>query len=188
MSLAFWTGITLLLLGIAVWLQGHRLWLLAAGAGALLGAGLLLRLPGLGGSFVGWLVVAGLALVLGVLGFIFRRFERIVALVIGFIAGGGIALGFLDALGINLGVWDWILALVVAVIAGVLFMRYREWGLIVLASLVGSLLIVRGLTIWILPGLAGAFGTIVALALTALGIYYNLRTAKAGSSAPAAKQ
>mgnify|MGYP001159285196 CR=1 FL=1 len=181
MSLELWTGLLLVLLGIAVLLRGDRLWLLAAGAGALLGAGLELRIPGLANSFVGWLTTAGLAILLGVVGFLFRRFDRIVALVIGFVAGGGIALGLLDALRINLGLWDWILALVAAVVVGVLFMRYREWGMIVLAGLVGSILVVRGLTLWIFPALAGPIGTLLALTLAALGIYYNYRKRKPAS-------
>lgn len=183
MSLEIWTGLLLVLLGVAVLLRGDRLWLLAAGAGALLGAGLELRIPGVANTFVGWLTIAGLAVLLGVVGFIFRRFDRIVALVIGFVAGGGLALGLLDALGINLGFGDWVLALLAAVVAGFLFMRYRAWGMIVLAGLVGALLVVRGLTLWLLPALAGPIGTLLALALAALGIYYNYRKRKPASPA-----
>ncbi len=183
MSLELWTGLLLVLLGVAVLLRGDRLWLLAAGAGALLGAGLELRLPGLANSFVGWLTIAGLAALLGVGGFLFRRFDRIVAFVIGFIAGGGLALGLLDALAIDLGFGDWILALIVAVVVAFLFMRYRAWGMIVLAGLVGALLVVRGLTLWILPALAGPIGTLLALALAALGIYINYRRRKPASPA-----
>ena len=38
-----WTGLLLLLLGVVVWFFGNRLWLMGAGAGALLGIGLLLN-------------------------------------------------------------------------------------------------------------------------------------------------
>jgi hypothetical protein len=170
-----WTGLAALVLGVLVWLAGNRLWLLGAATGALLGIGLLGRFPDLSGGLGGFLLVVGLAIALGVLGFFGRRFAKIIALIIGFIAGGGIALGFLDALGINLGFWDWILAVVVGAAAGLAFRRYSDWGFIVLASLVGSLLVVRGLTLALLPSLAGPLGTVIILALTALGVYYHYR-------------
>jgi hypothetical protein len=175
-SMLIWTGLTLLIIGVLVWLFGNRLWLLAAGAGALLGIGLLRLLPGLADGFMGLLLVGGLAVVLGVLGFIGKGFAKIIAWVIGFIAGGGIVLGFLDALSLNLGwVFEWILALAGGAIGAVLFARFFDWGLILLASLVGSLLVVRGLTLWFLPSLAGPLGTLLILGLTALGIFYHYR-------------
>ena len=180
-----WTGLASLVLGVFVWLFGNRLWLLGAATGALLGLGLLSRFPGLAGSLGGFLLVAGLAIGLGVLGFIGRRFAKMIALIIGFIAGGAIALGLLDALGISLGFWDWILAVIVAAGAALAFRRYSDWGFIVLASLIGSLLAVRGLTMSLLPSLAGPLGTVIAVALTALGVYYHYRqqAAKSGPSA-----
>jgi hypothetical protein len=180
------TGLAALLLGVFVWFFGNRLWLLGAATGALLGIGLLSRFPGLSGGFVGLLIVAGLTIGLGVLGFLGRRFAKIIALVIGFIAGGAIALGFLDALGIAPGFWDWILAVMVGVAAGLALRRYSDWGFIVLAGLVGSLLIVRGLAMAFLPSLDGTLGTVIVLALTALGIYYNYRRQAPKSAPPAA--
>jgi hypothetical protein len=170
-----WTGLVALVLGVIVWLLGNRLWLLGAAAGALLGIGLLTRFPGLAGGLGGFLLVAGLAIALGVLGFIGRRFTKMIALIFGFIAGGGIALGLLDALGLSLGFWDWILAVVVGAAGGLAFRRYADWGFIILASLVGSLLVVRGLTLALLPSLAGTLGTVIVIALTALGVYYHYR-------------
>ena len=70
-----WTGLTLLVLGVIVWLFGDRLWLMAAGAGALLGIGLLRFFPGMADGFTGFLVVVGLAVALGVLGFIGKAFK-----------------------------------------------------------------------------------------------------------------
>jgi hypothetical protein len=84
-------------------------------------------------------------------------------------------LGFIDALALSLGFWDWILALIGGGIGALLFARFFDWGLIILASLVGSLLVVRGLTLWFLPSLAGPVGTVAILALTGLGIYYHYR-------------
>jgi hypothetical protein len=180
-----WTGLTILALGVAVWFLGGRLWLLAAGAGALLGIGLLRLFPALAEGFMGWVVVGGLAVTLGVLGFIFRRFTRIIGWVIGFIAGGGIALGFLDAFGIAPSYVDWILAVVAGVAGALVFVRFFDWGLIILASLIGSLLVVRGLMLWLWPGLAGPIGTLIVLVLTTLGIYYHYRR-RAPTAPPAA--
>jgi hypothetical protein len=180
-----WTGLVSLVLGVVVWLIGNRLWLLGAATGALLGIGLLGRFEGLSGGWGGFLLVVGLAIALGVLGFIGRRFVKIIALVIGFIAGGAIALGILDVLGIGQGAWDWIIAVVVAVAVGLAFRRWSDWGFIILASLVGSLLVVRGLTLALLPSLTGPLGTVIVVALTALGIYYHYRR-EAPKSAPAA--
>jgi hypothetical protein len=181
-----WTGLIALVLGVIVWLLGNRLWLLGAATGALLGLGLLSRFPGLAGGLGGFLLVAGLAIGLGVLGFIGRRFAKMIALIIGFIAGGAIALGLLDALGISLGFWDWIIAVIVGGAAGLALRRYSDWGFIILASLVGSLLVVRGLTMSLLPSLAGPLGTVIVVALTALGVYYHYRqhAPKSGPPAP----
>jgi hypothetical protein len=170
-----WTGLTLLILGVIVWFFGNRLWLMAAGAGALLGIGLLRFFPGMADGFLGFLIVAGLAIVLGVLGFIGKAFAKIIALVIGFIAGGGIAMGFLDIFGVSLGIMDWIIALVGGGIGALLFWRYFDWGLIVLASLVGSMLVVRGAMAALLPALSGPWGGLLILVLTGLGIYYHYR-------------
>jgi hypothetical protein len=170
-----WTGLASLVLGVLVWLFGNRLWLLGAATGALLGIGLLGRLQGLAGGWGGFLLVVGLAIALGVLGFLGKRFAKMIALIIGFIAGGAIALGLLDALGISLGFWDWILAVIVAAGAALAFRRYSDWGFIVLASLIGSLLVVRGATMALLPSLSGPLGAVIIVALTALGVYYHYR-------------
>jgi hypothetical protein len=170
-----WTGLTLLVLGVIVWLFGTRLWLLAAGAGALLGIGLLRLFPGMADGFISLLLVGGLAITLGVLGFIGKAFTKMIALAIGFIAGGGITLGFIDAIGLSLGFWEWILALIGGGIGAMLFARFFDWSLIILASLVGSLLLVRGLTLWLMPSLSGPLGTILILGLTGLGIFYHYR-------------
>ena len=180
-----WTGLTLLAVGVVVWLFGNRLWLLAAGVGALLGISLLRLFPGMADGFGGFLVVAGLAVALGVLGFIGKAFTKIIALVLGFLAGGAVALGFLDALGLSLGFWDWIVAVIAGGIGALLFARFLDWGLIIFAALVGSVLVVRGIGA-LLPGLPGTLNGLAIIALTALGVYYHYRKQAPGSPPSAA--
>jgi hypothetical protein len=170
-----WTSLALLALGVVVWFFGNRLWLMAAGAGALLGVALLRLFPELAAGFGGFLIVAGLAIALGVLGFIGKAFTKMIALAIGFIAGGGVAMGFLDLFGINWGFMDWIIALIGGGIGALLFARFFDWALIILASLVGSMLVIRGAMTALLPALGGPLGGLLVLALTGLGIYYHYR-------------
>lgn len=175
-----WTGLVLLALGVVVWLFGNRLWLLAAGAGALLGMAILRLFPGIADGFAGFLLVAGLAIALGVLGFLGKAFTKTIALIIGFIAGGGIALNFLDTVGVSLGFGGWILALIAGAIGALVFARFLDWGLIIFASLLGSSLIMRGgLALLGLP--AGALYGAIVLGLTALGIFYHYRKIAAKS-------
>lgn len=81
-------GLTLLAVGIVVWLFGNRMWLLGAGAGALLGFGLISLFHGTYDSWLSFIIVAGMAVVFGVLGFIGKAFTKIIAMALGFIAGG----------------------------------------------------------------------------------------------------
>ena len=173
----FMTGVTLLALGIAVWLFGNRMWLLGAGAGALLGYALLRLFPGMADGWLGLVIVGGLAILLGVLAFFGKAFASIIAMVIGFIAGDAIVLGILDSLTLDLGLMGWILGLIGGVIGAILFRNFLNWGLIIFASLLGSLLIVRPLVMWF-PSMAGTLGTVLVVALTAGGIFYHFRRSK----------
>ena len=56
MSTSLWTGLILLALGVCVWLFGNRMWLLGAGAGALLGYGLQRPFPGMADGTLGLLI------------------------------------------------------------------------------------------------------------------------------------
>ncbi len=173
----FMTGVTLLALGIAVWLFGNRMWLLGAGAGALLGFALLRLFPGMADGWLGLVIVGGLAILLGVLAFFGKAFAGIIAMVIGFIAGDAIVLSILDTLALDLGLMGWILGLIGGVVGAILFRKFLNWGLIIFASLLGSLLIVRPLVMWF-PSMAGTLGTLLIVALTAGGIFYHFRKAK----------
>jgi hypothetical protein len=169
------TGLTLLVLGIIVWLFGNRMWLLGAGAGALLGIALVRVFPSLASGWGGFIIVVGLAILFGVLGFIGKAFASIIAMVIGFIAGGAVVMSFLDIFSASLSLWTWILALIGGLIGAGLFARFMDWGLIIFASLLGSMLVVRGAMAAWLPSLTGTIGTVIILALTGLGIYYHAR-------------
>ena len=170
------TGLILLALGIVVWLFGNRMWLLGAGAGALLGAALLNLFPGMADGALGLILVGGLAILFGVLGFFGKAFAKIIAMVIGFIAGGAIMLGFLDLFGATtVGFWAWILAVIGGLIGAGLFARFLDWALIIFASLLGSMLVVRGAMAALFPSLAGTLGTLIVVVLTGLGIFYHYR-------------
>ena len=60
-------------------------------------------------------------------------------------------------------------------IGAVLFARFLDWGLIIFASLLGSMLVVRGAMAAVFPTLDGTLGTVIVVALTALGIFYHYR-------------
>jgi hypothetical protein len=173
-------------LGISVWLFGNRMWLLGAGAGALLGYSLLRLFPSITDGTLGLLIVIGMAILFGVLGFIGKAFAKIIAWVIGFVIGGGLALAFLGLLSATPGILDWILALVAGAIVAAIFGRFLNWGLIIFAALLGSMLIIRGITV-AFPGLLdGTLGTIIVLVLTGVGIFYHYRQSNPKAAPPAA--
>ena len=182
--MSLWTGVILFALGIFVWLFGNRMWLLGAGAGALLGFGLLGLFPSIASGTLGLLIVIGLAILFGVLGFIGKAFAKIIAWIIGFVIGGGVALGFLSMLGV-VGFIDWILALIAAVVVALIFGRFLNWALIIFAALLGSMLIVRGALAAFPSLLDGTLGSLIVVALTAVGIYYHYRQNKPQPAAPA---
>ena len=179
MSPSTTTGLILLALGIIVWLFGNRMWLLGAGAGAILGFGLLGLVPSLSGRWQGFFIVAGMAILFGVLGFIGKAFTKIIAMVLGFIAGGGVVIGFMNLLNMGgVSFWVWILALLGGLIGAGLCSRFVDWGLIIVASLMGSMLVVRGAIEALLPSLNGTYGSLVIVVLTVLGIFYHARQMK----------
>lgn len=169
--------ILMIVIGIAVLIFGRRLAVLGAAVGALLGV-VLLRLfwdaPDLSTML---LVVGGLAL----LGFITAAFARgmidIVILVLGALAGAAITLSFLDLFRIDLGLMNWLLAVAGGVVGLIMIRRARrgskDWGMVILASLIGALLVVRGINI-LLPSLQNTvIATVILVALTAGGIVYQ---------------
>jgi hypothetical protein len=156
-------------IGVAVLVFGGRLAVLGAAVGALLGVVLLHLFPGSSNP----LLELAIPILLAVLGFFGAGFAKgivnIVILVMGALAGAAIVLGFLDLFRINLGLLDWLLAVVGGVVGLIMVRRYKDWAMIILAGLVGGLLVTRGLSIW-LPFLQGALGTLLVLVLAGGGI------------------
>jgi hypothetical protein len=182
--MTLWIGLTVVALGVIVWLFGNRMWLLGAGAGALLGVGLV-NLLNISGDTLILLTVGGMAVLFGVLGFIGKAFAKIIAMVIGFVAGGAVVLGVLDLFTASGGFMAWILALIGGVVGALIFARFLNWALIIFASLLGSMLIVRGLLLGnIFPQIVGVFGSLGVVVLTGLGIFYHYRQNKPKTETP----
>ena len=168
--------ILLIVLGAAVLAFGRRLSVLGAAVGGLLGVVLLRLIPGSGDLLIQFGVVLALALA----GFFAAAFARgiidVVILVLGALAGAAIVLGFLDLFGIELGLMNWLLAVVGGVVGLMLIRRSRrssrDWGMIILAGLIGALLVTRGLVI-LLPSLQGVIGTLIVLVLAGGSIAYQ---------------
>jgi hypothetical protein len=181
--------ILLIAIGVAVLVLGRRLSVLGAAVGALFGV-VLLNLFSLGAElWVQLAIVAGLALV----GFFVAAFAKgiidIVILVLGALAGAVIVLAFLDLFNINQGLLNWLLAIIGGVAGLILIRRFRkgpkDWGMIILASLVGALLVTRGLTI-LFPSLDGTIGTLIVIVLAGASMVVQGGLLGGRSAAPAA--
>ena len=143
---------------------------------ALLGLGLVQLFPALQGGFLPWIIVLGLT-ILGVVGGGFAKgIVEVVIWVIGALAGAAIVLGVYDLFNIDGGLLKWLLVVAGAAVGLVVIRRARrgsqDWGIIILASLVGALLIGRGLGL-LLPSLDGLLKTIIVVALAAIGIVFQ---------------
>lgn len=169
--------ILLIVVGIAVLVFGRRLAVLGAAVGALLGVVLLSVFSGSAELWVQFAVVLGFALV----GFFAAAFARgiidVVILVLGALAGAAIVLMFLDLFKIDQGLLNWLLAVAGGVIGLMVIRRSRrssrDWGMIILASLIGALLIARGIVL-LLPSLeGGAIMTLIIIVLVGGGIVYQ---------------
>ncbi len=169
-------ALTMLVLGIFVWLFGNRMWLLGAAAGALLGFALI-NFLNLSTGWLGFIIVAGLAVLLGVLGFIGKAFTKLIAMVVGFIGGGAVAVAFMGMLSLDLGLFTWLVALVAGLVGAVVLSRFINWGLVIFASLFGSMLFVRG-AMPFLSFITDTIGSIMVVVLTILGIFYHARKMK----------
>lgn len=175
-----------IVIGIAVLVFGKRLPVLGAAVGALLGIGLLSIIPGSSSP----LIMLGVPIGLALLGFFAAGFAKgiieVVILVLGALAGAAIVLAFLNLFHIDLGLTNWLLALVGGV-AGLMLIRSsrkasQDWGLIILAGLVGALLVTRGLTV-LVPSLQDTtISTLLVIVLAGGDIAYQGGMFNRGSS------
>jgi hypothetical protein len=156
-----------------VWLFGNRMWLLGAAAGALLALALTRLVPSLSGGWLELVIVVAFAIILGGLGFIGKAFAKIIAMVLGFIAGGAVVFSLIGLFSTSVSFWTWIAALVGGLIGAGLFSRFIDWGLIIFASLLGSTLAVRGAMEAF--SLSGTIASVAVVVLTVLGIFYHAR-------------
>jgi len=152
------------LVGLLLLVLGRRLyWLFVAGVGFLYG----LKLAPLLMPEQSETVIVIVALVLALVGALVAVVATKVVLgVIGFVAGGGIAVLLLGNLGM-----DRVVALAIYLIAGVigavLLLVLFDWTLIVLSSLAGaSLIVMSAERLLQMPPIAG---TVIVLVLAAIG-------------------
>lgn len=178
-------------LGIAVLLFGNRLSVLGAAVGGLVGVVLLQLFPEATAT-TQLLIVLGLALG----GFLAATFARgiieVVILVIGALAGAAAVLGILNLFNIEQGLLNWLLALIGGVIGLVVIRRSRrgsrDWGMIILADLVGALLVLRGLGL-LFPSLRNTtWSALILVGLVVAGMAFQggfLNRRKAAAAVPA---
>jgi hypothetical protein len=167
-------ALILIVLGALVLLFGKRVFVLAAGVGALLGVAFVNFLPGQQTGVFALLLIFGLAIAGGILGFFIKGLSHILVAIIGFLAGGAITLAILNSLGTNSGLIAFGLAVVGGIIGWVLADRFFDWGLVILAALTGALLVTRGLQFFS-STFAGVVGTISWILLAILGFLYQSR-------------
>lgn len=124
-----------------------------------------------------------IALVFGIVGALLAIFLQKLAIYVGgFLAGGFILVNLLEILGIQRGPGDNFFLIIVFVIGGivgaVLVMLIFDWALIILSSLAGAGLVVRGEVPILQGGLPSApvLDTVVFVVLLIVGIVIQART------------
>lgn len=167
------SAVILILLGALAFFYAHRLVVLAAAAGALLGFSISALYPSIFGDGMQTAMIAGMAALLAALAYLGKAsFER-VATGVGFGIGTGIALSVLsnfEAMALSL---VWIVALLAGGVVALAFHRYLDWAVINFSSFLSALLVVMGATAILPELLGGLIGPVIVGALTGIGIYYQ---------------
>lgn len=154
-----------MLVGTALLTLGRKLfWLFVGGIGFIAGISLAARFMGdqsqgmvLLIGILGGLLGAGLAVLL-------KKFAIALA---GFVAGGYVFIEGLRLLGFTNIRLDWVLFLVGGVIGSILITKLFEWGLILLSSLSGALIIAQALPV------EGQMLALVAMSAFVLGVVFQ---------------
>jgi len=164
-------------IGIVVLIMGRQLKLFAAAAGFIIGFELTLRLFGESNILAAIFAGIGLAIGAAVLISIAKGAAQLIAGVIGAIACAGLALSLLRLLGLDLGLFNWVLAVGGGLVGFVLMMRFFDWGLIIIACLIGASLASNGLQDWL--NISAALTSAVGIVLFILGFVYQARAVRA---------
>lgn len=150
--------------GVIILTLGRRLfWLFVGIVGFLLGFNFAQQIIS---SDAQWLVIL-IGVVVGLVGAILAMvLQRLAAGLVGFLAGGYIALDLMRNLNAQVSGFDWIPFLIGGVIGAILVMALYDWGLILVSSLIGASLIVQNLNL----GLNPTFSLVIMVALVVIGI------------------
>lgn len=154
--------IPLIFTGSALVVFGRKLYWFAIGLLGFLGGLLLVTrlFEGMSGT-TRILIAIGM----GVIGAVFTVMVQKVALsVVGFIAGCYLGLGALRLLQIDLGWLSWVIVALCGALGLILVLRLFNWGLILLSSLAGAMIIVENVS------LQGVFGLVALGGIFILGV------------------
>jgi hypothetical protein len=135
------TNIIQILLGIVILTTGRKLyWLFVGVVGFVVG----IALAGMFFPSETEIARLAIALVAGVICALLALFlQRLAVGLVGFLAGGYVALALLDALQIQLGVAAWIIFVVGGIISAALVAALFDWALILLSSLTGASMVIQ---------------------------------------------
>ncbi len=165
-------AIAIIIFGFCVLWFGKRLVILGAGVGALLGIAILRILPGSQESWLWLILPVGLAIFFALGSGIAKGLISLISLALGALAGGAIVLAVLDLFGLDMGLVNWVLALIGAVIGAAIMNRFKDWGILILAAFVGALLSVRGLQM-LVPAVQGWLASLIGLVLFGGALAYH---------------
>jgi hypothetical protein len=156
--------------GLALLLFGRRLyWVFVAGIGFLTG---LEFAPEILPGQPDWVILVA-ALVAALVGALLAVMAQAFVIgAIGFVAGGGVALRFIRALGVAAETPTWMIVFIGGIVGVVLMLWLFNWALIVLSSLAGASLVVAGLAPRLSLAHGPAFFLVIAVAIA--GIIFQI--------------
>ena len=156
-----------ILIGLVILTLGRKLfWLLVGTVGFLVG--LVLAAQWLSEQ-PDWVILVA-ALLGGIVGALLAIFvQKIAVSIAGFVVGGWALIWLLESFNLDLGQWQWLLAIVGGIIGLILAISLFEAALIVMSVLVGTILIVQ------VTKLDALITALLFLALTVLGIVVQVK-------------